>query len=87
MVLKITFEGHPEPVVKWYRETIEIHNSPDYQIIQEKNTSLLVIAEVFPEDTGRYEAVVMNAEGVSRTQAFVRVEGRFFHVPDETDRW
>ncbi|GFS02464.1 titin, partial [Elysia marginata] len=75
LVLEIIVEGNPEPIVKWYRESIEIKNSPDYQVVQVNNHYRLTIAEVFPEDSGRYEAVAMNANGTTRTECFVRVEG------------
>lgn len=76
LVLEIIVEGQPEPIVKWYRETIEINNSLDYQVLQKNNRYMLIIAEVFPEDSGRYEAVAMNAEGTTKTQAYISVEGK-----------
>ena len=45
------------------------------QVVQVNNHYRLTIAEVFPEDSGRYEAVAMNANGTARTECFVRVEG------------
>ena len=43
--------------------------------MQVNNHYRLTIAEVFPEDSGHYEAVAMNANGTARTSCFVRVEG------------
>ena len=77
LVLEIIVHGHPEPIVKWFRETIEINNSPDYQVVQQNDRYLLIIAEVFPEDAGRYEAVAVNAEGITRTEANIYVEGQY----------
>ncbi|KAK3083136.1 hypothetical protein FSP39_014900 [Pinctada imbricata] len=74
---KVVFEcdvkGLPEPVVKWYREGIIIPNSADYQIKFENGKCSLTIAEIFPEDSGRFKCVATNAEGSTATESTLRV--------------
>ena len=75
IVLEVTIEGHPEPIVKWYREEVEIINSPDYIVGQRGKTHTLTIAETFPEDTGRFRVIAANAQGSATSVTNLRVEG------------
>ena len=68
-------EGHPEPIVKWYREDVEIVNSPDYIVMQRANNHSLTIVETFPEDSGRFKVVATNANGSVASETNLRVEG------------
>ena len=76
VVLEITIEAHPEPIVKWYREEVEISNSPDFILSQTENTYTLTIVEAFPEDSGRFSVVATNAEGSVKSETYLRVEGK-----------
>lgn len=67
-------EGVPEPIIKWYRETIEIQNTTDYQIDIEPGLSRLTIFEAFPEDSGTFSCVATNAEGSEKTQSILHVK-------------
>jgi hypothetical protein len=75
VVLAVEIDAHPEPIVKWFREEIEIENSPDYILSQTETTYTLTIAEVFPEDAGRFRCVATNAEGSVKSETTLRVEG------------
>lgn len=72
--LTVRVEGHPEPVVHWYRDGCVIEHSPDYQISQMDKEFSLLIAEVFPEDSGIFKCVATNAEGSSSSEARLEVE-------------
>lgn len=74
--MEITIEAHPEPIVKWYREEVEISNSPDFILSQTENTYTLTIVEAFPEDSGRFSVVATNAEGSAKSETYLRVEGK-----------
>ena len=73
MVFECEVKGQPEPVIKWYREGIIIRSSPDYQIKCENGMCTLVIAEIFPEDSGKFKCVATNAEGTDSTESILRV--------------
>lgn len=66
--------AHPEPIIKWYRETVIISSSPDYEITWENNTARLTIAEIFPQDAGVFRCVAANAEGSATSEARLRVK-------------
>lgn len=75
VILEVEIEGHPEPIVKWYREEIEIFSSPDYELSRNNKTYRLTIFEVFPEDAGEFKVVAANAEGSTVSEANLNVEG------------
>ncbi|XP_013393635.1 titin [Lingula anatina] len=75
VVLEVHAQAVPEPIIKWYREEVEIHHSPDFMLHYSKGIATLTIAECFPEDSGKYVCVATNAHGSQRTQCFLRVEG------------
>jgi hypothetical protein len=75
ITLEVTIDGRPEPIVKWYREDVEILDSPDYIIRQSGNNYSLTIAETFPEDSGKFRVVATNAEGHVTSETNLQVEG------------
>ena len=77
VILEVTVEGHPEPIIKWYREDVEIYSSPDYQLSRSNKTYRLAILEVFPEDAGQFKVVAANAEGSVATEARLLVEREY----------
>ena len=74
VILEVIVDGHPEPIIKWYRDGIEIYSSPDYQLSRSNKTYRLTILEVFPEDAGQFKVVAANAEGSVATEARLMVE-------------
>lgn len=74
VTLTVRIEGRPEPVVRWYREGCIIEHSPDYHISQLDKDFTLVIAEVFPEDSGVFKCVATNAEGTTTSESRLEVE-------------
>ncbi|KAM3875732.1 palladin isoform 2-T2 [Diretmus argenteus] len=67
--------GNPLPLVRWFCEGRELHNSPDIQIWRDGDLHTLVIAEAFEDDTGRYTCVASNSLGADNTSAEVYIEG------------
>ncbi|XP_056134006.1 palladin [Lampris incognitus] len=67
--------GNPLPLVRWFCEGRELHNSPDIQIWRDGDLHTLVIAEAFEDDTGRYTCVASNSLGADNTYAEVYIEG------------
>uniref|UniRef100_A0A671LUZ7 Myopalladin-like n=1 Tax=Sinocyclocheilus anshuiensis TaxID=1608454 RepID=A0A671LUZ7_9TELE len=85
VVLECRVKGIPSPKVDWYREGTLIEDSPDFRILQKKPRSMaeseeictLVIAEVFPEDSGTFTCIASNKYGTVSSTAVLRVKGNF----------
>ncbi|XP_039994869.1 myopalladin isoform X2 [Xiphias gladius] len=83
VVLECRVKGVPSPRVDWYREGKIIEDSPDFRILQKKPRSpaeseeicTLVIAEVFPEDSGVFTCTASNKYGTVSSTAALRVRG------------
>lgn len=83
VVLECRVKGIPSPKVDWYREGTLIEDSPDFRILQKKPRSMaeseeictLVIAEVFPEDSGSFTCTASNKYGTVSSIAVLRVKG------------
>ncbi|XP_010290856.1 PREDICTED: palladin-like, partial [Phaethon lepturus] len=71
VVLECRVRGPPPIHVKWFRQGVEIQDSPDFRILQKKPRSAtepeeictLVIAETFPEDSGLFTCTATNEHG------------------------
>uniref|UniRef100_A0A669EBM6 Palladin n=1 Tax=Oreochromis niloticus TaxID=8128 RepID=A0A669EBM6_ORENI len=74
--LECRVRGNPLPLVRWFCEGRELHNSPDIQIWRDGDLHTLVIAEAFEDDTGRYTCVASNSLGADNTSAEVYIEGQ-----------
>ncbi|XP_038846704.1 myopalladin-like [Salvelinus namaycush] len=83
VVLECRVKGVPSLKVDWYREGTVIEDSPDFRILQKKPRSMdesdeictLVIAEVFPEDSGTFTCTASNKYGTVSSIAALRVKG------------
>uniref|UniRef100_A0A671WJ36 Palladin n=1 Tax=Sparus aurata TaxID=8175 RepID=A0A671WJ36_SPAAU len=73
--LECRVTGNPQPLVRWFCEGRELHNSPDIQIWRDGDLHTLVISEAFEDDTGRYTCVASNSLGADNTSAEVYIEG------------
>ncbi|XP_039983990.1 palladin isoform X3 [Xiphias gladius] len=73
--LECRVRGNPLPLIRWFCEGRELHNSPDIQIWRDGDLHTLVIAEAFEDDTGRYTCVASNSLGADNTSAEVYIEG------------
>ncbi|XP_065941806.1 twitchin isoform X17 [Magallana gigas] len=74
--LECQISGSPE--VKWYKGREQITDSEDFRYENDGDTYRLVIAEVFPEDSGMYKCVAENEAGTASSSFTVFVE-----VPEE----
>ncbi|RLU21523.1 hypothetical protein DMN91_005896, partial [Ooceraea biroi] len=74
--LEVKVKGKPKPKGKWYKQGVEIIPSQEFQIEEfEDGTSVLTIAETFPDDTGEIVFEAYNPLGVSTTMTYLSVEG------------
>lgn len=66
----------PEPErVEWFKNQVEITKSPDYEIRYKNGVCTLLIAEVFPEDTGTFTCTVTVSGMANSTTMYLTVEG------------
>uniref|UniRef100_A0A8C6XVD4 Palladin n=1 Tax=Naja naja TaxID=35670 RepID=A0A8C6XVD4_NAJNA len=84
VVLECRVRGAPPLHVLWFRQGVEIHDSPDFRILQKKPRSTaepeeictLVIAETFPEDAGIFACTASNDYGsVTSTAKLIVLPG------------
>lgn len=77
MKFEVKVIGHPKPNVKWLKQGEEITQSEEFQIENlEDGTSILIINDVYPDDTGEIKFEAYNAVGVAQTITnFEVVEG------------
>ncbi|XP_062429784.1 palladin isoform X4 [Rhea pennata] len=81
VVLECRVRGAPPIHVKWFRQGNEIQDSPDFRILQKKPRSAtepeeictLVIAEIFPEDSGVFTCTATNDHGSITSSAQLNV--------------
>lgn len=73
---EVEFDGDPLPTIKWYRESFPIKNSPDFQIHTFSTKSILIIRQVFVEDSAVFAAVAENRGGTAKCSANLVVEER-----------
>jgi len=83
--------GSPKPEISWLHDGKVVKENPDFHLTYNQQTGsvCLSIAEVFPQDGGRYECVASNIYGTASVSAQLTVEGillaiillnfRFFH--------
>ena len=73
---EVEFEGDPNPAVTWFREDFPIKNSSEFQIHNFGSKSVLIIRQVFMEDSGIFAAVAENRGGAAKCSANLVVEER-----------
>lgn len=73
---EVEFDGEPTPKVKWFRENFEIHNSQDFQIHTFGTKSVLIMRQVFLEDSAVFAVVAENRGGSAKCSANLVVEER-----------
>lgn len=75
--MEVKVVGHPKPEVKWFKQGEEIVPSDEFQIENtEDGTSILVINEIYPDDTGEIKFEAYNSVGVAETVTQFFVEGK-----------
>ncbi|OAD58515.1 Muscle M-line assembly protein unc-89 [Eufriesea mexicana] len=67
-------EGNPLPTVQWFKNDVNIDNSPDYIITYNNGEAVLKFEEVFLEDKATYTCKAVNRLGQASTSAFLNVK-------------
>ncbi|XP_022243271.1 titin-like [Limulus polyphemus] len=73
------FTGVPAPTITWYRENFPITPSDDFQVVSRPNMSILVIREVYVEDSGMFTVKAENRGGSAKSSANLLVEEKREH--------
>ncbi|XP_055645258.1 titin-like, partial [Toxorhynchites rutilus septentrionalis] len=73
---EVEFDGDPLPTVKWFRENFQINNSSDFQIHTFGTKSVLIIRQVFIEDSAVFAIIAENRGGTAKCSANLVVEQR-----------
>ncbi|XP_012542170.2 titin isoform X3 [Monomorium pharaonis] len=72
--LECTVKGNPLPTVQWYKNDVNIDNSPDYIITFNNGEAILKFNEVSLEDKGSYTCKATNQWGQLSTSGFLSVK-------------
>ena len=81
MKLEVKVEGKPKPDIKWYKQGEELFPSEEYTMENfEDGTSILIINNVYEDDTGEITFEALNPLGVAVTTAELSVEGTIQHL-------
>ena len=73
---EVEFDGDPLPTIKWFREDFPITNSKDLQIHTFSTKSILIVRQVFMEDSGVFSVIAENRGGKAKCSANLVVEER-----------
>lgn len=71
---EVEFDGDPLPKVKWFRENFQINNSKDFQIHTFGTKSILIMRQVFLEDSAVFAVIAENRGGTAKCSANLVVE-------------
>ena len=68
--------GMPKPTIKWFKDGKVLKSNADFKQTFTDSVAKLVIAEVLPEDSGKYECVATNSAGEERVSCKLEVKGQ-----------
>ena len=70
----VKYIGSPEPKVKWFLDDEEVSDDDEGMDIEtEPGSSLLVLEDIAPNDSGQYKCIITNIAGKAVTSAQLRV--------------
>lgn len=76
--LEVKVLAHPKPQIRWLKAGEEIIPSDEFQIENfDDGTSILIINDIYPDDSGEITFEAHNALGVAMTTTELVVEGTF----------
>lgn len=87
----VKYIGSPEPKVKWFLDDEEVSEDDEGMDIEtEPGSSLLVLEDIGPNDSGQYKCIITNIAGKAVTSAQLRVVEEVVKttrakIPDVTD--
>lgn len=73
--LECNVQGNPLPTVQWFKNDVNIDNSPDYVTTYNNGEAILKFEEVYVDDQATYTCKAANRIGHAATSATLTVEG------------
>merc|ERR1712142_195394 len=73
--LRCVVVGEPKPIIKWFKNGMEIRSSSATRMIQEGTMYILKTSKVSKTDIGLYKCVASNSAGTAQCEAEVTLEG------------
>ena len=70
-----SYTGSPSPTVCWYFNGALLKDSDEIQQKFDGEHAQLIFKDVFPDDTGRYEAIATNRIGEVKSACILTVRG------------
>lgn len=67
--------GKPKPTMSWFFNGEQIKEDEDFKFVEDGDRYSLVIAEVFPDDGGKYVCRITNEVGTAECSVNVEVKG------------
>lgn len=81
--IKIRLDVNPEPIIKWYKDGVELKPSHRIKIEYYGGVACLTYSSVIKSDSGHYLVHVVNSKGSLKSEMDFSVEcklfGRFYH--------
>ena len=71
--LKVQVKGDPDPQVTWTKDGAPLSSNQVLEVKYKNGIASVIIAEVFPEDAGRYACKATNTKGSVETSSRVKI--------------
>jgi len=71
--LKVAVKGDPDPQVTWTKDGAPISSSEIMEVKYKNGTASVIIAEVFPEDAGKFTCRATNSKGSVETSSKITI--------------
>ena len=71
--LKVSVKGDPLPQVTWTKEGKDLASNDIMEVKYKNGVALLIVNEIYPEDSGKYTCKATNAKGSVETSSTIKV--------------
>lgn len=80
LTLECRIAGHPDPIVRWYKEGRPIIAGPGIEIQKQGDRASLTLYGATEQDSGQYTCIAQNPSGENATSAAVIVSGKYSQI-------
>lgn len=77
--LNCKVDGNPLPTVLWFKNEINIDNSPDYIITYNNGEGILKFEQIFMVDQANYSCKATNRLGDASTSCFLTIQRKIIY--------
>jgi len=71
--LKVSVKGDPLPQVTWTKDGKELASNDIIEVKYKNGVALVIVNEIYPEDSGKYTCKATNAKGSVETSSTIKV--------------